>query len=99
MPRAKLLRSIDVFLPGRWRVVIKIWELSSARAGHQRVRYRLSLISPSGERVVGYDNHHPKGDHRHYMGREAEYGFKDPEMLVRDFLEDVEQVLSEEKQR
>jgi hypothetical protein len=58
----------------------------------QRVRYRLSLISPSGERVVGYDNHHPKGDHGHYMGREPEYGYKDPLTLLRDFLKDVEQV-------
>jgi len=56
---------------------------------------RLSLISPAGERVVGYDNHHPKGDHRHYMGREAEYRYKDPATLIRDFLNDVEQVLSE----
>jgi len=63
------------------------------------VRYRLSLISPSGERVVGYDNHHPKGDHRHYMGRETEYDYKNPEVLIRDFLKDVQQVLAEEEQR
>ena len=99
MPRAKLLRSVDVFLPGQWRVLIKIWELPSTKRGHQRVRYRLGLISPSGERVVGYDNHHPKGDHRHYMGREAEYGYKNPEVLIRDFLKDVQQVLAEEEQR
>jgi len=95
VPRAQLLRSVDVFLAGRWRVVIKLWELPSPKAGHQRARYRLSLISPAGERVVGYDNHHPKGDHRHYMGREAEYRYKDPATLIRDFLNDVEQVLSE----
>ena len=63
------------------------------------MRYRLGLISPSGERVVGYDNHHPKGDHRHYMGLEAEYDYKDPETLIRDFLKDVDQVLAEEGQR
>lgn len=33
------------------------------------------------------------------MGREAEYDYKDPETLIRDFLKDVEQVLSEEEQR
>ena len=59
----------------------------------------MGLISPSGERVVGYDNHHPKGDHRHYMGREAEYDYKDPETLIRDFLKDVDQVLAEEGDR
>ena len=75
--------------------MIKIWELPSPKTGHQRVRYRLSLISPVGERVVGYDNHHPKGDHKHHRGRETEYRYRDPETLVRDFLKDVEQVLSE----
>lgn len=98
VPRAKLLRSVDVFLPGRWRVVIKIWQLPSPKAGHQRVRYRPSLVSPLGERVVGYDNHHPKGDHRHYRGREAEYLYKGPDILIRDFLKDVDKALSEEEQ-
>lgn len=63
------------------------------------MRYRLSLISPFGERVVGYDNHHPKGDHRHYKGQEEDYDYKNPETLIRDFLGDVERVLSEEEKR
>ena len=33
------------------------------------------------------------------MGREAEYGYNNPEILIRDFLNDVQQVLSEEEQR
>lgn len=94
MAKAKLLRSTDVFLPGGWRVVIQIWELPTLKPGHRRVRYRLSLISPSRDRVVGYDNHHPKGDHRHFRGVEETYNYKDPEALIRDFLKDVELVLS-----
>lgn len=97
MAKAKLLRSTDVFLPEGWRVVIKIWELSGVKAGHRRVRYRLSLISPSGDRVVGYDNHHPKGDHRHFRGVEENYNYKDPETLIRDFFEDVDTLLSEKE--
>ena len=65
--------------------------------GHRRVRYRLSLISPSGERVVGYDNHHLKEDHRHLRGAEETYHYKDPETLIRDFLTDVDLVLSEKE--
>jgi len=65
--------------------------------GHRRVRYRLSLISPSGERVVGYDNHHSKKDHRHLRGAEKTYYYKDPETLIRDFLTDVDLVLSEKE--
>lgn len=69
------------------------------KIGRQRVRYRLSLLSPSGERVVGYDNHHPKGDHRHFKGREEEYHYKDPETLLSDFLSDVHLILSEEEKQ
>jgi hypothetical protein len=95
--KARLLRSTDVFLPGGWRVVIKIWEIPAMKTGHRGVRYRLSLISPSGERVVGYDNHHPKEDHRHFRGAEETYRYKDPETLIRDFLTDVDLVLSEKE--
>ena len=97
MARAKLVRSVDVFLSGGWRAVIKIWELPAITPGHHRARYRLSLISPSGDRVVGYDNHHPKEDHRHFRGAEETYHYKDPETLIRDFLKDVDRVLSEKE--
>lgn len=97
VPKAKLLRSTDVFLPGGWRVVIKIWEIPSSKAERARVRYRLSLLSPSEERVLGYDNHHPKGDHRHLRGRQERYQYKDPETLIRDFLDDVQSAVSEEE--
>lgn len=33
------------------------------------------------------------------MGREAEYDYKKPEVLIRAFLNDVQQVLAEEEQR
>lgn len=74
---------------------MKIWELPAMGTGHRRVRYRLSLISPSGDRVVGYDNHHPKGDHRHFKGIEETYDYKDPETLIRDFFRDVDLLLSD----
>lgn len=95
MAKAKLLRSTDVFLSGGWRVVIQIWELPTLKPGHRRVRYRLSLISPSGDRVVGYDNHHPKGDHRHFKGIEETYDYKNPETLIRDFFRDLDLLLSD----
>jgi hypothetical protein len=74
-----------------------MWEITTVKARHRRVRYRLSLISPSGDRVAGYDNHHPKGDHRHFKGAEETCHYKDPETLIRDFFKDVEQVLSEKE--
>ena len=34
-----------------------------------------------------------------FIGRAAEYDYKNPEVLIRDFLNDVQQVLAEEEQR
>ena len=39
-----------------------------------------------------YDNHHPKGHHRHVGRLEEAYGFVDVEHLIQDFLNDVGQV-------
>lgn len=53
------------------------------------VRYRLFFIR-EGKAVVGYDNHYPKGHHRHIEGREEPYVFESVERLVADFLREAE---------
>jgi hypothetical protein len=57
------------------------------------VRYRLAFI-PAGMRepAVLYDNHHPKGHHRHVEGVQEPYRFETVDKLVRDFKADVERV-------
>jgi hypothetical protein len=53
--------------------------------------YKYSLFyGRAGDRIVGYDNERPKGDHRHRDGVEEAYQFTSVEDLVRDFLADVE---------
>ena len=52
-------------------------------------KYRLVFLR-DGKRVVGYDNEHGKGDHRHLRAREVAYRFVDVDTLMQDFLEDVE---------
>jgi hypothetical protein len=56
------------------------------------VRYRLALVDPfSGELWVLFDNHFPKGHHRHYRdGREGPYEFRSIEKLVEDYLKAIE---------
>jgi len=51
------------------------------------VRYRLAFIR-SGERTPAllYDNHHPKGHHRHVEMRQDPYNFVTAQKLVADFL-------------
>jgi len=42
-----------------------------------------------GKRVLGYDNHEGKGDHRHYGEREEQYRFTSIDKLFEDFYEDI----------
>ncbi|MEW6344192.1 MAG: DUF6516 family protein [Pseudomonadota bacterium] len=66
-----------------------IWHLPSPVVGSRhRFKYRL-FFGRAGERVVGYDNEQPKGDHRHVDGRELPYQSTTPEQLIADFLADV----------
>lgn len=69
---------------------IVVWRLPVPVAGCSHpFKYRLFYGYP-GQRLVGYDNERPKGDHRHWSGKEAHYAFESPEKLIDDFLRDVE---------
>jgi len=68
---------------------VVIWRVPKPVLGSNHpYKYRLFYGRP-GQRIVGYDNEHPKGDHRHRQGRQEHYAFTDVETLVRDFLADV----------
>jgi hypothetical protein len=67
-----------------------IWRVPKPIRGSQHAyRYRL-FYGRAGNRIVGYDNERPKGDHRPGDEKEEPYVFTDVETLVRDFLADVE---------
>ena len=69
---------------------IVLWRIERNARQPEGVRYRLALIR-SGEEVpaILYDNHHPKGHHRHIGGRETPYNFVSARQLVADFLADA----------
>ncbi len=70
-------------------VEMKIWEIP----GDDRypVGYKYSLYAThDGTVLVGYDNHHPKGHHRHLGDHEAPYRFTTIENLRNDFKADLE---------
>ncbi|MGO9016574.1 MAG: DUF6516 family protein [Dissulfurispiraceae bacterium] len=53
-------------------------------------KYKYSLVYiVSNARVVGYDNAHGKGDHRHYGDKERPYKFQGIEKLQKDFESDI----------
>jgi hypothetical protein len=57
------------------------------------VRYRLALAdTKTGECVLLYDNHWPKGHHVHVGKRESSYRFKSIEQLMKDFLDRVAKI-------
>jgi len=85
--RAVLLQ--HVFDEEGWRMVVKIWKVPKSQTSPEGIDYSLALISPEGERVVGYDNHWPKGHHRHVLGREGAYSYRGIDRLIADFKANV----------
>jgi hypothetical protein len=70
-------------------VEMVVWEVPTPVEGSShRCKYRL-LHGYAGNRVVGYDNERPKGDHRHVDGVEEPFRFTTPEELIRKFIEEV----------
>lgn len=70
-------------------VEMKIWRVPRSKDKPHGLKYSLVYIR-EGKKLVGYDNAEGKGDHRHYKGREYPYRFSEVEVLIGDFLKDVE---------
>ena len=71
-------------------VETKVWSV-----GRGDKRYpdglRYSLYAIHGDEIlVGYDNHYPKGHHRHIAGKEGSYNFTSLENLRNDFKSDLD---------
>jgi uncharacterized protein DUF6516 len=70
-----------------WRVAVSLHDTSG-------VRYRLAFVRRDEESpAVLYDNHSPKGHHRHIEGVEEAYHFVGLDRLIGDFRADVERAL------
>ena len=88
--KAKLLRRQKSVLSDGAILELVIWRVPQPVVGSTHdYKYRL-FYGRDGERIVGYDNERPKGDHRHLEGVEEPYTFHTVEDLVRDFLAEVE---------
>jgi hypothetical protein len=66
------------------------WKIPSGPRYPDGVRYRFAFVPAGHVRpAVLYDNHHPKGHHKHLEGREIPSIFIDIRRLVADFRADV----------
>lgn len=71
-----------------------VWRVPATSRHPNGVRYRLAFVrAGENQPAVLYDNHHPKGHHRHVKGIEEVYDFADVDRLVEDFLADVGRIL------
>lgn len=75
-------------------VEMKVWGLPRSEKYPEGYKYSLYWIK-AGQVLLGYDNHHPKGHHRHYGKREEIYKFTTLEKLVQDFQEDRRRIANE----
>jgi hypothetical protein len=77
---------------------IVLWRVAQSARHPEGVRYRLAFIR-SGEKAPAlvYDNHHPKGHHRHVGAREESYSFTTVHQLVADFSSEVNRLRGEPK--
>jgi len=68
-----------------------IWQVPRSPSRPEGIRYRLAYIRKDSESpLVLYDNHHPKGHHKHLRGEQLPYEFAGVEKLIEDFEKDVE---------
>ena len=89
---AEVLREKTTDEQGNLREMV-IWQVEPNPRQPEGIRYRLALIL-AGDKApaVLYDNHHPKGHHRHVEGVEERYQFVDADRLIADFMADVMRV-------
>ena len=87
MARAKLIRRRKWTDERGNLYEIVLWKVEPNPRHPEGVRYRLAFIR-SGEEAPAllYDNHHPKGHHRHIEKHEQPYDFVSARQLVADFL-------------
>jgi hypothetical protein len=71
-------------------VELVLWRVPRSAAYPDGIRYRLAFV-PAGttQAAVLYDNHHPKGHHRHRGAAQTAYTFSTVDELLADFLADV----------
>lgn len=75
-----------------------IWRVPTTPRSPSGVRYRLAFVRRGQEKLaVLYDNHSPKGHHRHVEGVQQPYSFTDVDQLLRDFMADVRRITGEDR--
>jgi len=96
--KARLIyREKFIYADGAVREMV-LWQLPGVTAERPYgLKYHLYYGLPDGTRLVLYDNEKGKGDHRYFRGAEESYRFTGVEILVADFLADIEKARRDSK--
>ena len=77
-------------------VEMKLWKVPVSKEKPHGYKYSLVYIV-NDQRVIGYDNHEMRTDHRHF-GKDVEpYQFETIEKLAADFFKDIEKFKEKKK--
>jgi hypothetical protein len=98
MPRATLVLREKVIDDQGNILELVIWRVPATSRSPSGIRYRLAFVRQGEESpAVLYDNHSPKGHHRHVTGVEEPYGFVDVDRLLADFMADARRITGEDR--
>jgi hypothetical protein len=89
--KARLVfRKKEVYVDGSL-VEIRIWQVAASSTFPNGIKYAFYFIGPAPEREVllGYDNHHGKGHHRHERGKETSVTVASVSALLQRFRHEV----------
>lgn len=83
-----LFRRKDPF-PDGTIIAMRAWSVPISSWVPEGRKYSFVLIDRHGNRVLGYDNAHGKGHHRHEGATETQVRFETLEKLMAKFLEEA----------
>ena len=88
--KARLIHRFKNITPEGDIIEAVIWKVPNpVKPSEHSYKYRVVYIV-NGNRVVGFDNEHGKGDHCHLDGIERNYDFTNVEQLMADFIAEIE---------
>ena len=93
--KARLIfKKKEVYLDGSL-TEIRIWQVEKSSISPAGIKYAFYFIGPgpSREILVGYDNHHGKGDHKHFQGMESPVTASSVSELLQRFQREVSEHL------
>lgn len=94
MPKGKLVLHTRYVDEQGGLVEMKVYDVPRTPTTPHGFKYSLVYIR-DGQRLIGYDNHEHKGDHRHSRAATSPYVFTTIERLIEDFRRDVQAIKKE----